>query len=75
MMVKEKCTASFKGRLCSDGQKQQGTIEKDKAASLTVGIDSVFVTAAIKAAKDRNVVMVNLPGNTSPWTWTTKQTY
>ena len=35
-------------------------MEKDESASPTVGIDSVLVTTAIKAAKGRDVATVDL---------------
>ena len=63
MIVKDKCDESLKGRFCTDGQKQRGTMEKDESTSPIVGIDSVFIFATIEAAKGRDVAVVDLPGS------------
>ena len=62
MMVKEKRDKSLVGRSCVDVQKQWGTTEKNKSASLTVALGSVFVIAAIEAVEGRDVAVVDLPG-------------
>ena len=61
MTVKEKQDESLKGRFCMDRCKPRGTMEKDKSASPTVAMDSVFITATIEAAENHNVVVVDLP--------------
>ena len=61
MTVKEKCDKSLKGRFCVDGRKQHGTMEKDKSVSPTVTMDSVFITASIKAAENRSFAVFDLP--------------
>ena len=62
MTVKEKRTGDLKGRFCVNGSKQRGTIPREEAASPTVNLDSVFLTAAIDAHEGRDVAVVDLPG-------------
>ena len=62
MTVKEKRDESLKGRFCTDGRKQRGTMEKDESALPTVAMDSVFITASMEAAEHRDVAVVDLPG-------------
>ncbi|KAL7545710.1 hypothetical protein ACHAWF_009061 [Thalassiosira exigua] len=62
MTVKEKRTGDLKGRFVVDGSKQRGSIPKEEAASPTVALDSVFLTAAIDAHEGRDVAVVDLPG-------------
>ena len=62
MTVKHKRDDSKKGRFVADGRKQRGQFERDEAASPTVNIDSVFITAAIEASEHRKTAIVDLPG-------------
>ena len=62
MTVKEKRYESLKGWSMADRHKQQGTMEKDKSVSPTVGLDSVFTTAIIESVEGRDVAVVDLHG-------------
>ena len=48
--------------MCANGSVQRDHIAKEEAASPTVALESVFVTAAIDARENREVVTINIPG-------------
>ena len=60
MTVARKRDMSIKGRACADGRKQQGKIKSEDAAIPKVTLDSILITAAIKAHKGREVAVVDL---------------
>ena len=62
MHVKHKRDDSKKARLCADGRTQRLPMRKDKTTSPTVCTDSVFITAAIEAAENRCIEVVDLTG-------------
>ena len=43
-------------------QKTKECKEKQDVASPTVSLDSIFITSAIEAHENRDVVVINLPG-------------
>ncbi len=52
----------MKARSCANGSVQRDHNAKEEAASPTVALESVFVTAAINARENREVVTINIPG-------------
>ena len=62
MFLKEKRNGHIKGCTCVDIRKQQDTIKKEDAASLTVATESVFITAAVYAHEGLDVVTFDIPG-------------
>src|SRR5210317_1045814 len=61
MLLKQKRDGTIKGRNCDDGRKQREFTSKEKAASPTVKLESVFLTSVIKAHKGRDVATVDIP--------------
>ncbi len=61
MFLKEKRDQSIRGRMVADGRKQRETARKGDAASPTVCVESIFITAAIEAFERRDVATVDLP--------------
>ena len=61
LFLKQKRDLSIKGRMVAGGDKQRGTIEKEKASSPTVATESVLLTATIDAEEGRDVATVDLP--------------
>jgi hypothetical protein len=49
-------------RSCAKGSVQWDHIAKEEAASPTVALESEFVTAAIDAKENREVVTIDIPG-------------
>jgi hypothetical protein len=62
MFLKEKRNGKVKGRACINGAPQRAYIPKEEAASPTVSIESVFITAAIAAYERRHVRCFDVPG-------------
>ncbi len=62
MFLKEKRNGTVKARSCANGSVQRSHVAKEEAASPTVALESVFVTAAIDARENREVVTVDIPG-------------
>ncbi len=50
----------MKAQSCANGSVQRDYVAKDKAASSTVALESKFVTAAIKARENREVVTIDI---------------
>ena len=46
--------------MVASGDKQCGTINKEDAASLTVAMESVLLTATIDAAEERDVATIDI---------------
>lgn len=61
MFLKEKRGHSIQGWMVADGRKQQETAVKGQAASPTVCVESIFITAAIEAYERRDVATTDLP--------------
>jgi hypothetical protein len=62
MFLKEKRDGSIKGRACADGRKQRETATPGDAASPTVSVESVMITAAVEAHDGRDVAVLDVPG-------------
>ena len=66
MFLKEKRDSLVKVHMCADGQKQKdGTWSKQETTSLTVAMESVFITAIIDAHEGHNVACFDIPGGHS----------
>ena len=61
MFLKHKRDGSLRGRTCADGSTQRGKYEKEDAASPTVALESVMLTAVIEAYENRDVAVVDIP--------------
>ena len=61
IFLKEKTDGTIKGRACADGRKQREDAEKGDAASPTVSLESVLLTALIDAYENRDVATVDIP--------------
>ena len=62
IFLKEKRNGTVKARSCANGSVQRSHVAKEEAASPTVALESVFVTAAIDARENRKVVTIDIPG-------------
>ena len=62
MFLTEKRDGSIKARVCADGRKLCESTDKHDAASPTVMLECIFITAAIDAMGERNVAIMDLPG-------------
>ena len=62
IFLKEKRNGRVKARSCANGSVQQEHVAKEEAASPTVTLESVFVTDAIDAKENREVVTIDIPG-------------
>jgi hypothetical protein len=60
--LKEKWDRDIKARSCANGSVQREHVAKDEAASPTVGLESVFITATIDAHEKREVVTIDISG-------------
>jgi hypothetical protein len=56
----EKWNGDMKARSCANGSVQRNHVTKEEAASPTVGLESVFATAASNAKENREVVTIFL---------------
>ncbi|KAL7461201.1 hypothetical protein ACHAXS_001624, partial [Conticribra weissflogii] len=61
MFLKEKRDQTVRGRMVADGRKQRESAVKGEAASPTVCVESIFITAAIEAKERRDVATIDLP--------------
>ena len=52
----------MKARSCANGSVQREHVAKEEAASPTVALESVFVTAAIDMKENTEVVTIDIPG-------------
>ena len=52
----------MKARSCVNGSVQQNHVAKKETAPTTVALESVFVTAAIDARENKEVVTIDIPG-------------
>jgi hypothetical protein len=62
IFLKEKRNGTVKARLCANRSVQRNHVAKEEAASPTVALESVFVTAAIDTRENREVVTIDIPG-------------
>ncbi len=62
IFLKEKRNGMVKARSCANGSVQRSHVAKEEAASPTVALESVFVTAAIDERENREVVTIDIPG-------------
>ena len=62
MFLKRKRCGKIKARGCADGRKQRAWIDPEAAASPTVSLEAVMLTAAIDAMEGREVAVIDVPG-------------
>jgi hypothetical protein len=62
IFLKEKRSGDVKAQSCAKGSVHWNHIAKEEVASLTVGLESVFATAAIDAKENRKIVTIDIPG-------------
>jgi len=62
IFLKEKKNGTVKARSCANGSVQRSHVAKEEAASPTVALESVLVTAAIDARENREVLTIDIPG-------------
>eukprot|EP00957_Ditylum_brightwellii_P185969 14158582-Ditylum_brightwellii.AAC.2 len=62
MFLKEKRDGQIKGRTCADRRKQKMDVKKEDAASPTVSIKAVLMSATIDAHKERYMVTTDILG-------------
>jgi hypothetical protein len=62
MFLKRKRCGKIKGRGCADGRKQRMYTAKEDAASPTVAIESIFLTAVVDGMENREVAVLDVPG-------------
>jgi hypothetical protein len=62
IFLKEKRNGTVKARLCANGSVQRDHVAKEEAASPTVALELMFVTAAIDARENREVVTIDISG-------------
>ena len=60
--MKEKRNGDVKAWSCANGSIQHKHVAKDKVASPTVSLESVFVTSTINAREGWEVMVVDIPG-------------
>jgi hypothetical protein len=61
IFLKKKRNGTVKARSCANGSVQRDHIAKEEAASLTVALESVFVTAAIDERENSEMVTIDIP--------------
>ena len=61
MLVTKKRDKSVKGRLVYDGSKTRDWVSREKAASPTVSLESLFLTSVIDARENCDVMTCNIP--------------
>ena len=61
MFLKKKRCGRIKGRTCADGRPQQKCIPKEDAASPTVSLEGVLLTAVVDAEEGRDIAVVDIP--------------
>jgi hypothetical protein len=62
MFLKGKRDESIKVRACTDGSKQRETATPGHAASPTLSVESVMITATVEAHEGGDVAVVDVPG-------------
>ncbi len=63
MFLKKKRDSLVKARMCAEGRKQKDdTWAKQDTTSLTVAMESVFITAVIDTHEGRDVACFDIPG-------------
>ena len=62
IFLKEKRNGTVKAQSCANGSVQRDHVAKGEAASPTVALELVFVSAAIDAKENREVVTIDIPG-------------
>ena len=61
IFLTQKHDGHAKARACVDGHKQRLWMDKDKAASPTVLLESVMLTSVIDTKEGREVAIVDIP--------------
>jgi hypothetical protein len=62
IFFKEKRNRDAKAHSCANRSVQRNHVAKEEVTSPTVGLESVFATAAIDAKENREVVTIDIPG-------------
>jgi hypothetical protein len=62
IFLKEIQNGDVKAQSCANRSVQWNHVAKEEAASPTVGLKSVFATAAIDAKENKEVVTIDIPG-------------
>ena len=57
----EKRDGRVKARFCANGSTQREYVDRDQAASPTVMTESIFITSAIDAKQERDVMTCDIP--------------
>ena len=61
MFLKKKRCGRIKGRTCADGRPQRKYIPKEDAASPTVSLEGVLLTAVVDDEEGRDIAVVDIP--------------
>jgi hypothetical protein len=61
IFLTEKRDGTIKGRACANGSIQRNYIDKDDAASPTVGTEAILITGVIDAKEKRDVMTADIP--------------
>ena len=70
--AKEKRNGDIKAKTCTDGRKQRKTISEDEAASPTVMLESVLLTAMQDAKEGRQVATMDQMHHLFSHAWRTQ---
>eukprot|EP00934_Nitzschia_sp_Nitz4_P001751 Nitzschia sp. Nitz4//scaffold498_size9664//8500//9573//NITZ4_009089-RA/size9664-processed-gene-0.2-mRNA-1//1//CDS//3329553090//1751//frame0 len=62
MFLKRKRSGKVKARGCADGRSQREYTNREDATSPTVANESVFITAVVDGAENREVAVIDVPG-------------
>ena len=62
MFLKRKRTSDIKARGCADGRPQREFISKEESSSPKVSTYALFISCAMDAMEDRQVVTCDIPG-------------
>ena len=60
IILKKKESGELKGRACADGRKQRDNVPKEEAASPTVYLESIMLTATIDAKESIDVAIIDI---------------
>ena len=62
MFLTKKCDGTIKARASAIGHKQRKYMSKDEIAALIIMLESIFITATLKAKQGRDVAVMDLHG-------------
>ena len=63
IFLRMKSNGEIKARECADGRPQRVYKSKEKNSSPTVAVESIFITSAMEANEERDVAIVDVPGD------------